>query len=52
MEQGINNNVNLINDVSGFKYDNNSINIVKKIKLLSLFIICRVTQKYAKKSKI
>ena len=32
MEQGINNNVNLINDVSGFKYDNNSLNIVKKNK--------------------
>ena len=32
MKQGVNNNVNLINDVSGFKYDTNSINIVKKNK--------------------
>ncbi len=32
MEKGINNKVNLINDVSGFKYDSNTINILKKYK--------------------
>ncbi len=32
MKQGVNYKVNLINDVSGFKYDANSINIVKKNK--------------------
>ncbi len=33
MKQGINNKVNLINDVSSFKYDVNSINIIKKNKI-------------------
>ena len=33
MKQGVNYKVNLINDVSGFKYDANSINIVKKNKI-------------------
>ena len=30
MEKGINNKVNLINDVSGFNYDMNTINVLKK----------------------
>ncbi len=33
MEKGIKNKVNLINDVSGFNYDANSINILKKYKI-------------------
>ena len=32
MEQGIKNNINLINDVSGFTYDENTLNILKKFK--------------------
>ena len=33
MENGIKNKVNLINDVSGFEYDANTINILKKSKI-------------------
>ena len=33
MERGINLGVNLINDVSGFNYDKNSINIIRKYKI-------------------
>ena len=32
MEKGIKNKVNLINDVSGFDYDVNTINVLKKYK--------------------
>ena len=33
MEKGIKNKVNLINDVSGFEYDSNTTNILKKYKI-------------------
>ena len=33
MEKGIKNKVNLINDVSGFDYDDNTINVLKKYKI-------------------
>ena len=33
MEKGIKNKVNLINDVSGFEYDENTINVLKKYKI-------------------
>ena len=32
MEKGIKNKINLINDVSGLEFDNNSIQILKKYK--------------------
>ena len=34
MEKGIKNKVNLINDISGFDYDSNTINVLKKHKNL------------------
>ena len=37
-------NINIINDVSGLKYDKKSINVLKKIIFLLLFIICKVIQ--------
>ena len=33
MEKGIKNKVNLINDVSGFEYDENTVNVLKKHKI-------------------
>ena len=33
MEKGIKNKVNLINDVSGFEYDDNTVNVLKKHKI-------------------
>jgi dihydropteroate synthase len=33
MEKGIKNKVNLINDVSGLKYDSNTLNVLKKYKI-------------------
>ena len=33
MEKGIKENINLVNDVSGFNYDSNSINVLKRYKV-------------------
>ena len=53
MEKGINNKVNLINDVSGFEYDSNTIKYFKKIQNpICYSSYARNSKNYAKKSKI
>ena len=49
MKKGIKNKINLINDVSGLKYDKNNSSF-KKIQIFHLlFIICKEHQKICKK---
>ena len=53
MEKRYKNKINLINDVSGLNYDNNTIKVLKNINIP--FVIHHMqgeSKKYAKKSKI
>ena len=44
MIKGIKNGVDIINDVSGFEYDKNAFDQIKKHKISKFFIICREHQ--------
>ena len=50
MEKGIKNKVNLINDVSGFEYDSNSLNILKKYNIPFVIHHMRGTPKTMQKN--
>ena len=51
MVRGIKYGVDLINDVSGFSYDKESIKKLKKYKIPRFFIICKGRLKQCKKPK-
>ena len=52
MKKGIKNKINLINDVSGLEYDQDTIQVLRKLTFHLYYIICKGTKNNAKKSTI